>query len=94
MNNSLLYDTEYVEIVKQTIKRVTTEYAIINNDENFYQNVESHILDSFLLEQTPESLQILQLKINPELFLDTLLMEIRRMTISFSARKKTEYQVK
>ena len=90
MNNSLLYDTEYVEIVKQTIKRVTTEYAIINNDENFYQNVESHILDSFLLEQTPESLQILQLKINPELFLDTLLMEIRRMTILFSARKKRE----
>ena len=90
MNNSLLSDIEYVDMVKQTIKRVTTEYAIINNDENYYQNAESHVLDIFFSEQTPESLQMLQLKINPELFLDTLLMEIRRITILFSAKKKRE----
>ena len=38
--------------------------------------------------QNPETLQTLPLKINPELFLDTLLMEIRRDSILFSAEKK------
>jgi len=39
-------------------------------------------------EQTPETLQDLELVLNPELFLDTLLMEIRGASIKYSATKK------
>ena len=83
MNNSLLYDPEYVDEVKNTIKEVTTQYAII-------YTVEEPNINRIFNDQTPESLQTLQLKINPELFLDCLLMEIRRVTILFSAKKKRE----
>ena len=64
---------------------MTAQYSIINNDDNFFQNATQEILETFLSEQTPESLQSLPLKINPELFLETLLMRIRRETIQFSA---------
>ena len=47
-----------------------------------------HDFEQFLREQTPESLQNLPLTINPELFLETLLLEIRGITIQFAARKK------
>ena len=43
-------------------------------------------------QQTPESLQNLQIQINPELFLDTLLMEIRGATIQYSAKKKCDHK--
>ena len=88
LNNSLLYDTDYVNLVKNAIKRVTCQYSIINNDAQFYENCTAQVLEDFLSAQNPESLQALQLKINPELFLETLLMEIRRVTISYSAEKK------
>ena len=90
MNNSLLYDPDYVDKIKTTIKKVTVQYANIDNNNNydFFQNASPEEFNSFISEQTPESLQHLPLKINPELFLDTLLMEIRRETIAYSALKK------
>ena len=90
MNNSLLYDPEYVDKIKHAMKKVTAQYAIINNDENFFINASQDIFDLFISEQTPETLQALPLKINPELFLDTLMMEVRRETILYSAEKKRE----
>ena len=83
MNNSLLYDPEYIDVVKDTIKEVTAQYATMGN-------VENPDINNFFNDQTPESLQGLQLKINPELFLDCLMMEIRRVTIIYSAKKKRE----
>ena len=47
------------------------------NDENFFQHVSQDVCDVFLSQQTPESLQSFPLKINPELFLETLMMKIR-----------------
>ena len=88
LNNSLLYDTEYVSMVKDVINRVTCQYAIINNDENFFENCSDEELHEFKTSQSAESLQSLPLKINSELFLETLFMEIRRVTILFSASKK------
>ena len=38
----------------------------------------------------PESLQSIKLKINPQIFLDVLLLEIRRETIFFSSLRKRE----
>ena len=88
VENSLKYDAEYVTIIKNAIKRVTSQYAIVGNDPNFVDNCSVDELDNFLSIQSPETLQALPLKINPELFLETLLLEIRRVSINYSAMKK------
>ena len=90
MNNSLLSDVNYVKIIKNTIKRVTAQYAIINDEPNFFERASAEQLEQFYLNQTPESLQTLPLQIHSELFLDTLMMEIRRATILYSAEKKRD----
>ena len=79
-NNSLLRDKTFVNIVNDLIKRVTCQYAFSEN------NSDDEILD--YVEYTPEILQTLELNINPELFLDTLLMEIRGATIKYSSELK------
>ena len=90
MNNSLLKDSNYVEIVKNTIKRVTCQYAL-NKDTFLASNeVPTDTFEDFIANQTPESLQSLPSALNPELFLDTLMMEIRGDTIMYSSQKKRE----
>ena len=64
--------------------------AIIDGCTDFFLSREPELINDFLFNQTPESLQILELQINPELFLDTLLMEIRGATIKYSSQKKRE----
>ena len=49
MNNSLLYDKTYVEAVKDTIKQVTVEYAIINQDEHFFENASRLMFKTLVL---------------------------------------------
>ena len=89
LNNSLLYNPEYVAMIKDTIKNISVQYAVIKVDNiNYLETCSEAELEGFLAEQSPESLQALQLKINPELFLDVLLMEIRHQTIQFSAGLK------
>ena len=90
MNNSLLKIPEYVKIIKDTIKKITCQYAVVNGDSEFFEQSSDQMLENFYLSQTPESLQTLPLKINPELFFDTLMMEIRRVTILYSASMKRE----
>ena len=89
-NTSLLKEAEYVELVKDTIKRVVAQYAIIDEDPDFYINATSEILNNFYETSSPETLQHVTLKINPEAFLDVLFLEIRRVTISFSSVRKKE----
>ena len=91
-NSSHLKDPAYIEKIKNTIKRVVAQYAIIDNDENFFTNASAQALQEFYSSCTPESLQSYQLKINPQSFLDVLLLEIRRETISFSSMRKRERQ--
>ena len=88
LNNSLLYNLEYVGLIKNTIKHIASQYAIINGNYNYIESCSAEDLENFLQSQSPESLQALTLKINPELFLDVLLMEIRHRTIQFSANLK------
>ena len=90
MNNSLLSDQEYVGIIKRTIKKVVGQYSTNKEAFNPQHDMPSETLEDFIAMQTPETLQSLPLEINPELFLDTLLMEIRGVTISYSAQKKRE----
>ena len=77
-------------MVKNTIKRVTAQYAVINGDKNFYENATEEEIIDFYSSTNEEALQFVNLKINHQSFLDVLLMEIRRVTISFSARKKKD----
>ena len=89
-NSSLLTEPTYLTLIKDTIKRVVAQYAIVGDDENFYENASNAILDEFYSSSKPETLPYINLKINPQAFLDVLLMEIRRVTISFSAQKKRD----
>ena len=87
MNNSLLYDTDYVDLIKKTIKKTTCQYAIIADDPDYFKNASNEELEIFYAAHSPESIQTLPLSLNPELFLDMILMEVRRVTILFSAEK-------
>lgn len=74
-NNSLLYDIEYVNTVKSIIRKVKEQYAVlVYNQENL---------------DTVDDME-LQLTIDDQLFLETLLLEIRGKTISYSSFKKKE----
>ena len=74
-NNSLLKDSEYIEIVKKVIRDVKQQY-VINNETNV------HIDD----RQNTDLL----FNISDQLFLETLLLEIRGKTISYSSFLKKQ----
>ena len=75
-NNSLNNDIEYVNLVVDNIKQV-----VERNAEDIYN-------PEFFTTASPEQLQDITLNINPQLFLETLLMEIRGKTIEYCATKK------
>ena len=78
-NNSLLKDTEYTKIIKDLIVQIKQQYAVpIYNQAN--------------IKDIPNS--IIQWCINDQLFLETLLMEIRGKTISYATFKKKEREKK
>ena len=56
-NNSLLYDPDYLSLVKETIQRVVAQYAIVDDNENFYEHATEDILKEFYLSSSPETLQ-------------------------------------
>ena len=67
LNNSLLRDSSYVSTIKNIIKYTTCQYAQIDGKEAFFE-LNNDEYNAFLDEQTPESLQSLELSLNPELF--------------------------
>ena len=72
-NNWLLYDQQYLETINNKINEVKIQYAVpIYNAENI------DIIDD----------GDLQFVIDDQLFLETLLMEIRGKSISYSSFKK------
>ena len=75
-NNSLINDLDYVKIICESIKMVTIQYAEDIYDQDFLDNA------------SPEQLQSVILTINPQLFLECLLLEIRGKTIAYCARQK------
>ena len=74
-NNSLLTDTTYLETINNKIIEIKQQYAL-------------PVYDLDRIDQIPNG--DLQFNINDQLFLDTLLMEIRGKTISYSSYKKKE----
>ena len=75
-NNSLIKDPDYVKLINDTIRDVSAFYA-----EDIYDS-------DFLKIATPEEQQNLVCTINPQLFLETMLLEIRGKTIGYCAWKK------
>ena len=74
-NNSLLKDIQYIKAINKKIDEVKKQYSLpVYNFENLHNIPENEI----------------QLFINDQLFLDTLLMEIRGQTISYSSFKKKQ----
>ena len=73
-NNSLLRDMEYIKVVKECIQRVKEQY----------------MLPIYNLEYITENELNLEFQISDQLFLETLLMEIRGKTISYSSYKKKQ----
>ena len=74
-NNSLLYDKNYVQLVKQTINAVKKQYCnlIYNTDK---------------IDEVP--LDEVGFRIEDDLLLEVILMEIRGKSIAFSSNKKRE----
>ena len=74
-NNSFLYDKEYIDIVKRVINNVKEQYAALTyNRENLTDINNNDICFT----------------INDQLFLETLLLEIRGKTISYASHVKKE----
>ena len=75
-NNSLLKDLDYVNIIKGLIETVKQQYAILIYSPNELKDIPANEI---------------QFNISDQLFFETLLMEIRGKTISYSSHKqKTE----
>lgn len=74
-NNSLLQDIEYVKTINDKIKEVKQQYALPVYNLNHLDNVPD------------EEIQFI---IDDQLFLETLLMELRGKSISFSAFRKKQ----
>ena len=69
-NNSLLYDKEYLECIRDVILNVKKQYAVpVYNMDNIHNIPDENIF----------------LTINDQLFLETLLFEIRGKSISYSS---------
>ena len=77
-NNSLLKDPNYVAKVKEVIKSTKTQYADNNQSES----------NDTEIEDIPNS--NIKFNISDQLFLETLLMEIRGKTIAYSSFKKKQ----
>ena len=74
-NNSLLKEIDYLNAINKKIDEIKQQYSLpIYNYDN--------------LQNIPDS--EIQFRINDQLFLDTLLMEIRGQTISYSSYKKKQ----
>ena len=72
-NNSLLTDTEYLKIINSKIQDVKKQYCLpVYNHDN--------------IDEIPD--EELQLVINDQLFLETVMMEIRGKSISYASYKK------
>ena len=72
-NNSLLNDKDYIEIINNKIDKVKKQYALPVYNMDQINNIPGDQI---------------QFVINDQLFLETLLMELRGKSISFSSYKK------
>ena len=72
-NNSLLHDYEYIKIINKNILQVKENYALPIYSKDYVTTISDHEI---------------QITINDQVFLETLLMELRGKKISFSSFTK------
>lgn len=72
LNNSLLHDPGYLKCVNDKFDEVKLPYSLPIYNENYVKNEDRNI----------------EFKINDQLFLETLFMEIRGKTICYATYKK------
>ena len=89
LNNALLNDYEYINIVKRTIRETCARYVLDPIYDNFYSDATEEEIREFM-EKTPEELQELDFNINQNLFFEMLLNDIRNSTVAYGMRKKRE----
>ena len=79
-NNSLLKDQDHNDLVKNTIRRVVKQYAMQPQqyNEEFWSNCDVNYL------------QYIESTLNPQLYLDIIVMEIRGETIKYGAMLKRD----
>ena len=82
-NNSLLHDITYFQVIKDKINDVKKQYATPIYDLENIHKIPDKIPDSEI-----------QFTINDQLFKETLLMEIRGKSISYSSHRKKESEKK
>ena len=75
-NTSLLKKPEYIVKINNVILNEVLQYAIPIYSSTYLKN--------------PENYKDISLKIDEDLFLETLLLRIRKETIKFSSTMKTE----
>lgn len=78
-NNSLLQDIEYIEAIRQIVSNIKAYYSLPIYNKSNIENI------------TDEEIQFI---IDDQLFLETLLLEIRGKTISYSSYKKKKINEK
>ena len=71
-NNSLLSDKDYLKIINKRISEIKAQYALPVYNFDDINNI---------------PVKDIQFTINDQLFLDVLLMELRRTAISYSSHK-------
>ena len=76
-NNSLLQDTDYLELINNVIDNTKEQYAAFIYNRNNLNDIPDNEI---------------YLTINDQLFLETVLMEIRAKTISYASFKKRQTQ--
>jgi exonuclease III len=74
-NSSLLKDKTYVDKINDTINRIKEQYAALVYSRDKIKHIPSNLLVFMISDQ---------------LFLDVLLMEIRKETMDYSSKKKKE----
>ena len=86
-NNSLLKDPQYVNKIKDTIKNTCAKYYTHPVYDNFFQEATVQELNMFK-QKSAEDLQSLDYNIDPNLFMDMLVNDIRNDSITYSIAKK------
>ncbi|KAK6195898.1 hypothetical protein SNE40_001230 [Patella caerulea] len=75
LNTSLLKDKQYIDLIKNLIKEIKSQYAVVLYKRENIEQVEN---------------KSLQFTISDYEFLDILLMEIRQKTVTYSIYKRNE----
>ena len=81
MNNALLNENEYVEMVQNTIVRVMHDYQVMNKEGEVLSKAQIKAL-------SPEEKERLKMTLNPHQFLEFLLFTIKGETRKYGANRK------